>query len=192
MQMVLSGSKCVASYDPDTGKQLWIIHGPTEQYVASLVYANDLLFLTCGFPERHLMVIRPDGNGDVTNTHVVWRQKGVPAGYVPSPIAHGDYLFVVSDEAQAGCFEARTGKQMWLHRLGTHHSASPVSAGDYLYFPADDGSTYVLRAGPKFEIVAQNDLGEECSASPAISHGQLFLRTLNNLYCIGRPLQGQN
>jgi outer membrane protein assembly factor BamB len=191
-QMVLSGSKCVASYDPDTGKQLWIIHGPTEQYVASLVYANDVLFLTCGFPERHLMVIRPDGNGDVTNTHVLWRRKGVPAGYVPSPIAHGDYFFGVSDEAQAGCFEARTGKQMWLHRLGTHHSASPVSAGDYLYFPADDGSTFVLRAGPKFEIVAQNDLGEECSASPAIAHGQIFLRTLHNLYCIGRPLQGQN
>jgi outer membrane protein assembly factor BamB len=191
-QMVLSGSKCVAGYDPDTARQLWIIHGPTEQFVASLVYANDLFFLTCGFPERHLLAIRPDGEGDVTQTHVAWRQKGVPAGYVPAPIAHGDYFFVVADEAQAGCFEAKTGKQMWLHRLGVRHSASPVSAGDYLYFPADDGTTYVLRAGPKFEVVAQNELGEDCSASPAISRGQLFIRTLNNLWCLGRPLQGQN
>jgi outer membrane protein assembly factor BamB len=191
-QMVLSGSKCVASYDPDTGKQLWIVQGPTEQFVASLVYADGLFFLTCGYPERHLMAIRPDGHGDVTSTHVAWRHPRGPAGYVPSPIAHGDYFHVVSDEGLAGCYEARTGKQRWLHRLGDHHSASPVSAGDYLYFPADDGSTYVLRAGPTFELVARNELGEQVSASPAVSHGQLFLRTFDNLYCIGQPLHGQN
>jgi outer membrane protein assembly factor BamB len=191
-QMVLSGGKCVAGYDPDTGKELWIIHGPTEQYVASLVYADGLFFLTCGFPERHLMAIRPDGTGDVTRTHVAWHVAGRPAGYVPSPIAHGGYFYVVSDEGWGGCFEAKTGKQEFLHRLCTHLSASPVSAGDYLYFLADDGTTYVLRAGPTFEVVSTNELGEECSASPAISRGQLFIRTLHNLYCIGRPLQGQN
>jgi outer membrane protein assembly factor BamB len=184
-QMVLSGGKSVASYDPDTGKKLWLQHGPTEQFVAGLVYADGLFFLTCGFPERHLMAIRPDGS-------VAWHHKGVPAGYVPSPIAHSDYFYVVSDEGMAGCFEARTGKRMWLHRLGAHHSSSPVSAGDYLYFPADDGTTYVLRAGPTFDVVAQNDLNEQFSASPAISRGQIFLRTHENLYCIGRPLQGQN
>lgn len=191
-QMVLSGSKCVASYDPDTGKPLWVLDGPTEQFVASLVYGDGLFFLTCGFPERHLMAIRPDGHGNVTSTHVAWRHPRGPAGYVPSPISHGDYFYVVSDEGLAGCYEAATGKQMYLHRLGGHHSASPVSAGDYLYFPADDGTTYVLRAGPTFELVSRNELGEECSASPAVSHGQLFLRTFSNLYCIGRPLQGQN
>jgi outer membrane protein assembly factor BamB len=191
-QMVLAGSKCVAAYDPDTCKELWIIHGPTEQYVASLVYANDLFFLTCGFPERHLMAIRPDGSGDITKTHVAWRRKGVPAGYVPSPIAHGDYFYVVADEGQAGCFDAKTGKEEWLRRMGPHFSASPVSAGDYLYFLADDGITTVLRAGATFDVVNRNELGEECSASPAIAHGQLFIRSLHNLYCIGRPLQGQN
>jgi outer membrane protein assembly factor BamB len=192
-QMVLSGSKCVAGYDPDTGKQLWVLDGPTEQFVASLVYGDGLFFLTCGFPERHLMAIRPDGDGNVTGTHVAWRHPRGPAGYVPSPIAHGDYFFVVSDEGLAGCYEAKTGKEMWTHRLGVHHSASPVSAGDYLYFPADDGTTYVLKAGPTFDVVSENDLGEDCSASPAISRGQVFIRTLENLYCTGRPpVQGQN
>jgi hypothetical protein len=82
---------------------------------------------------------------------------------------------------------------MWTHRLGGHHSASPVSAGDYLYFPADDGTTYVLKAGPTFDVVAENDLSEDCSASPAVSRGQIFIRTSENLYCIGRPpVQGQN
>lgn len=190
-QLVLSGSKCVASYDPDTGKQLWIIDGPTEQFVASLVYGDGLLFLTAGFPEHHIMAIRPDGSGNVTKSAIVWRDtRG--ASYVPSPIAHGDYFFVVSDEGMASCLEARTGKRLWMERLGHHHSASPVSAADYLYFPADDGVTWVLKAGPKFEVVSQNDLGEECYSSPAVAHGQIFIRTLHHLWCIGRDSKGSN
>ena len=78
-QMVLSGSMCVTSYDPDTGKLIWIIKGPTEQYVASLVYGEGLFFLTTGFPEYHNMAIRPDGVGDITKTHVVWHEKKTSA-----------------------------------------------------------------------------------------------------------------
>ena len=97
-QMVLTGSKCVASYDPDTGKQLWIVDGPTEQFVASLVYLDGLLFLTAGFPEYHILAIRPDGTGNVTKTHIAWRDtRG--AAYVPSPIAWDKYFFLVSDNA---------------------------------------------------------------------------------------------
>jgi outer membrane protein assembly factor BamB len=185
MQLVLSGSKCVASYDPDTGKQIWLIDGPTEQFVASLVFADGTFFMTAGFPTYHIMGIRPDGSGNVTQTHVLWHHtKG--AGYVPSPIAHGKYFFVVKDDGLASCLEAKTGARPWLERLGTHHSASPVSAGGYLYFPDDEGTTFVLKAGPKFEVVSKNPLGEECYASPAIAHGQLFIRTLHHLYCIGQ------
>jgi outer membrane protein assembly factor BamB len=187
-QMVLSGSLCVASYDPDTGKQFWIVDGPTEQFVASLVHAEGLVFLTAGFPEYHNMAIRPDGRGSVTRTHVVWHEKKVPArkaSYVPSPIAHGGRFFLVSDGGFASCFEAQTGKRLWMQRLGNHHSASPVSAAGYLYFVADDGVTFVLKAGPTFDLVSQNEIGEECYASPAVSQGQLFLRTLHHLCCIG-------
>jgi outer membrane protein assembly factor BamB len=183
-QLVLSGSKCVASYDPDTGKQIWLMDGPTEQFVASLVYRDNVIFLTAGFPEHHIMGIRPDGEGKITRSHILWRdQRG--ASYVPSPIAHGDYFFLVSDEGIASCLEIHSGKRRWMEHLGRHHSASAVSAGDYLYFPDDDGTTFVVRAGPKFEIVSRNVLGEECSASPAIANGQLFLRTLHHLWCIG-------
>jgi outer membrane protein assembly factor BamB len=177
-QLVLSGSKCVASYDPDTGKQLWLLDGPTEQFVASLVYQDGVIFLTAGFPTYHIMGIRPDG-------HVLWHDtRG--AGYVPSPIAHGHYFFLVNDNGIASCLAIQTGKRLWMERLGHHHSASPVTAGDYLYFPDDNGTTYVLRAGPKFEVVSRNALADECYASPAISHGQIFVRTLHHLYCIGR------
>src|SRR5262249_50268801 len=172
-------------------KQLWIIDGPTEQFVASLVYGDGLLFLTAGFPEHHIMAIRPDGTGNVTKNAIVWRDtRG--ASYVPSPIAHGNYFFVVSDEGMASCLEAKTGKRRWMERLGRHHSASPVSAGDLLYFPDDDGITWVLRAGPIFDVVNQNDLGDECYSSPAISRGQIFLRTLHHLWCIGQGSKAQN
>jgi outer membrane protein assembly factor BamB len=191
-QLVLSGSKCVASYDPDTGKQHWIIDGPTEQFVASLVYTQNVFFLTAGFPDYHNMGIRPDGAGNVTTTHVLWHEDKVPArkaAYVPSPIANEDCFLLVSDGGKGGsyasCFEARTGKRLWMERLGEHHSASPVSAGGLLYFLADEGTMYVVKAARKFELVGRNELGEECYASPAISRGQLFIRTLHHLYCIG-------
>lgn len=187
-QMVLSGSKCVASYNPDDGKLIWIVDGPTEQFVASLVYHENVLFLTAGFPTYHLMAIRPDGKGDVTRTHVVFHDADcgqANAAYVPSPIGIGGYFFVVADVGMLHCLDAKTGKRLWKHRLGKHHSASPVSAGGYLYFVDDDGTTYVLRPGPTCAIVAENRLEEECYASPAISGGQIFVRTLHHVYCIG-------
>ncbi|HZU38551.1 MAG TPA: PQQ-binding-like beta-propeller repeat protein, partial [Gemmataceae bacterium] len=184
-QLVLSGSKCVTSYDPDTGKLLWIIDGPTEQFVASPVSTEGIIFITGGFPEHHLIGIRPDGHGNVTHTHILWHDtRG--ASYVPSPIAHGHYFFVVSDEGRASCLDAKTGKRLWFQRLGRHHSASPVSADGRLYFLDDDGTMFVLAAGPKFKLIARNALREDCRASPALAHGQMFIRTLHNLYCIGQ------
>jgi outer membrane protein assembly factor BamB len=183
-QLVLSGSKCVASYDPDTGKEIWMIDGPTEQFVASLVYLDGLLFLTAGFPEYHILAIRPDGHGNVTKTHIAWRDtRG--AAYVPSPIAQDKYFFLVSDGGVASCLDSKTGKRLWMERLGRHHSASPIAAGGHLYFVDDSGTTFVLKASSQFDIVSRNELGEECYASPAVAHGQIFVRALHHLYCIG-------
>jgi outer membrane protein assembly factor BamB len=184
-QLVLSGSKCVASYDPDTGKTIWIIDGPTEQFVASLVFTDGVFFMTGGYPEHHLLGIRPDGEGNVTKTHILWRDtKGV--SYVPSPVAAGPHFFVVSDEGLASCLEAKTGKRLWMERLGSHHSASPVAADGLLYFPDDGGVTHVVKAGPAFEVVAKNAVGEACFASPALSRGRIYLRTAKSLFCIGK------
>jgi outer membrane protein assembly factor BamB len=184
-QMILSGSKCVASYDPRDGSRHWIIDGPTEQFVASLVYNGKLLFLTAGYPELHMMAIRPDGRGNVTDTHIAWRtNKG--ASYVPSPIAEGGYFLVVSDGGIASCFEAESGKRLWQQRLGTHFSSSLVSAGGLVYFTSDEGRTSVVRPGPKLEVVSENELGEYCYASPAISAGQIIFRGEKHLIAIGR------
>ncbi|UCG57809.1 MAG: PQQ-binding-like beta-propeller repeat protein [Phycisphaerales bacterium] len=183
-QMILSGTMCVASYDPDTGEQHWIIDGPTEQYVASLVYNGDLLFLTCGFPKLYMMLIRPDGRGNVTDTHVAWQTRK-DCSYVPSPIAFGPYFLVVSDGGVATCLNGKTGQTIWRHSLGERHSASLVTAGEHVYFLSDEGVATVVKPGPKLQIVARNELAEETYASPAISNGQIFIRGEKHLFCIG-------
>ncbi len=185
-QMIRSGSKCVASYDPRDGSRHWIIDGPTEQFVASLVYNGELLFMTAGFPEFHIMAIRPDGHGNVTDSAVVWHtQKG--CSYVPSPIVGGGgkYFLVVSDTGIASCFEADTGHRHWMKRIGPHYSASPISADGLVHFLSDEGVTTIIRPGEEFQVVAENALGEECYASPAVNRGQILIRSKKHLWCIG-------
>jgi outer membrane protein assembly factor BamB len=183
-QMLLSGSKCVTSYDPRDGALLWMLDGPTEQFVASLVDNGELVFLTAGFPEHHILAIRPDGQGRVTDKQIVWREtRG--CSYVPSPIVVGDFFLVAADNGPASCFVANTGERLWMERLGPHYSASLTVAEGRVYFLADDGVTKVVRPGPQLEIVAENPLGENAYASPAISQGCIFLRGEEHLYCIG-------
>ena len=186
-QMVLAGDISVASFDPKTGRRLWVIDGPTEQFVASPVYSEPcgLVIITGGFPDHHILGIRPDGTGNVTQTHIAWRTtRG--AAYVPSPIIEGDYFLVISDEGVAHCFAAGTGKLLWTERLGQEHAAL-VSAEGRIYFLNDKGVMNVVKTGAEFVRVAQNDLGEKCFSSPAISHGQILLRGERHLFCIGSP-----
>jgi outer membrane protein assembly factor BamB len=185
-QMVLSGSKCVTSYDPRTGKLWWMMDGPTEQFVASLVYNDGANFflLTAGYPQHHILAIRPDGTGNVTNTHIAWRTtKG--AAYVPSPITLGDYFLVTSDSGVAFCFAVKTGEILWQERLGEQH-ASLVAANGLVYFLNDRGTMHIVRPGAKYELLARNEIGAPTFASPALSDGQIFLRTDTSIICIGQ------
>ena len=183
-QMILSGSLSVASFDPDTGKRHWVIDGPTEQFVASLVYNGDLLFMTCGFPKRFMQAIRPDGSGNVTKTHVAWQTtKG--CSYVPSPVAVGPYFLVVADNGVASCFVAKTGERLWMERLPGGHSASLLTANGLVYFLSDGGVMTVVKPGPTFQVVAENVVGENTFASPIVSNGRLYLRGEKHLFCIG-------
>lgn len=184
-QMVLSGDKTVASYDPNNGKQHWIMDGPTEQFVASIVYnpTADLLFVTGGYPDLHILGLRHDGRGRIGEEKIAWRSnKGV--SYVPSPVSVGDWFFIVSDGGIATCYNAKSGKIEWQERLRGGHHASLVAAENRVYFLGDDGTTTVVEAGPEFKVLARNELGERCFASPAISEGQLFLRSDEHLYCV--------
>lgn len=184
-QLMLSGNVCVASYDPGNGSLQWIIDGPTEQFVASLVYNQGLLFLTGGFPDRHILAIDPTGSGNVTKSHVRWRHARKGVSYVPSPVAAGKYFYLASDNGIGSCYDAVTGEVKWQKRMGRHYSGSLVATKDHVYFPDDDGITKVVKVGPDFEIVAENNLDEHVYSSPSISNGQYFIRAENHLYCIG-------
>ena len=187
-QMVLSGSKRIASYNPDTGMQLWFVEGPTDQFVASPVYSEKtgLFYITGGFPDHHIMAIRPDGTGNVTATHVVWHHhNGAGVSYVPSPIIEGDWFLVTDDRGFAHAFDAKNGDIVWSEKVGRSH-ASIVSAAGLLYFMNDAGVCRVVKPAEKFATVATNDLGEPAYASPALSNGQIFLRTDKAIYCIGQ------
>lgn len=191
MQMVLSGSKCVASYSPDDGKLLWIVDGPTEQFVASPVFSEKtgLFYVTGGFPDHHILAIRPDGSGNVSDTHIVWHHhaaKGV--SYVPSPLVEGDWIFVADDIGFAHAFDLKTGDIAWSERFARTH-ASIVSAAGLVYFLDDKGVCRVVKPADKFTVVAISDIGEPTYASPALSDGQIFLRGEKSVYCIGNRRQ---
>lgn len=183
-QMILTGSKCTASYDPRTGAELWYMDGPTEQFVASPVCDGKFVYITAGFPDWHILAIDPNRSGHVGEEAIQWRTtKG--CSYVPSPVLCGEYFLVVSDIGIGSCYHATSGKLQWMERLGRHFSASLVTAGGLVYFLDDDGNMKVVRPGENLEVVATNKLGEYCYASPAISQGQLFIRGDKSLFCIG-------
>jgi outer membrane protein assembly factor BamB len=183
-QLLVSGMDSTSSYDPDTGQLIWTCDGPAEVTACTPAFSDKLVFSSGGYPQKELLAIRADGTGNITRSHVVWRTaKGVT--YVPSPLYHNGRLYVVSDNGVTTCFIAATGKQVWLGRLDGNFSASLVLAGNLLLVTNEAGRTYVLKTGNKFEVIAQNDLRDGGFASPALSGGQIFLRTDHNLYCIG-------
>ncbi len=184
-QLIQCGDRCVAGFDPDTGQQFWQVDGPSQEFVATPVYSEKagLVFISSSWPKRVLLAIRPDGKGNVTETHVAWSDtKGAP--YVPSMIVAGDFLLSVNRGGTAFCYEAATGEVLWQQKLGRHH-ASPVLIDGLLFFINDNGRVNVIKPGRQFESVATYELGESCYASPAISDGRVYLRGFKHMFCIG-------
>jgi len=184
-QMVLSGSKTIAAYSPLDGRRLWICDGPTEQCVASLVYGKGLIFVTGGFPDREFLAIDPTGSGDVTRTHIRWRaNRGV--SYVPSPLYFDGCFYIVSDTGVLSALDALTGEYKNQKRLRGNFSASLIYAGGCIYSFSEEGDVFILRARPGLETVSEIPMGDPIYATPAVSEGQIYLRTWKKLYAIGR------
>jgi len=184
--VVVSGSDETAAYDPASGNQIWRCEGPSDVSVAGLSYGEGMIFATAGYPARTRMAVRVSGRGDVTRTGVVWKSNR-QVTYVPSPVYDRGYLYTVVDDGLLFCFDARTGEAKWEHRLGGRFRSSLILAGGIIYATDDKGKTTLVKASPAgFEQAGQNDLGEFVYTTPAISNQRLYLRTGENLYCIGR------
>lgn len=185
-QLVLSGSEHVAGFDPSDGSMIWKVAGPTEQFVASMVFDGERFILAAGYPTHHVMAIRPDGSGDVTGSHVAWHVDRLVRCYVPSPVLIGRHLFVADDRGTAHCFDSSDGSRIWRDRLASSFDASLVATDRLAYFLSGDGVMKVVAPADELKIVAENSVGERCHASPAISNGRLYLRGDRHLFCIGR------
>lgn len=186
MQMIVLGNKEVSSYNPEDGSKYWFVNGPSEDFCASPVYneKTGLVLISSAWPQRNLLAIKPDGKGDVTESHVVWQTKE-GAYYVPSPVCTDDYLFTTMTNGKVNCIEIATGKILWAENLGKQYSSS-VLANGLVYMPNDLGVITVIKPGPTFEALAKNSIGERMNASPAISNGKIYLRGDKHLFCIGK------
>jgi outer membrane protein assembly factor BamB/ankyrin repeat protein len=197
VELITNGTKYIRGYDPLTGKELWKLGGNSEITTPTPFVAHDLIFVTSGYrPIQPIYAIRTGASGDISlkeneesNAHIAWSKKrGGP--YMPTPIVYGDYLYTCANNGTLTCYNAKTGEQIYRERLGGKGSgyaftASPIAADDKLYFTSEDGEIYVVKAGPQYELIATNSMGEVCMATPAISEGMIFVRTQGHVYGIG-------
>jgi len=188
-EIIVSSQQSVYAYDPATGQELWRCGGMSYEVIPTPVVGYGMVFCSSGRAGPTL-AIRPGGKGDVTRSHVAWStQRGSP--FVPSPILYRNQLYMVNDMASiVTSFDATSGKSLWQGRLGVAQregfSASPVAVDGKVFFTNDDGETFVVRAGPTFELLHVNNLGERTLASPALVDGRWYFRTDSNLYAIGK------
>lgn len=183
--VVSEAGDVVQGFDLKTGERLWSNEVLGEGKVPSVVLGEGLVFTSGGWGGKEsIKGFKLGGSGDLKEANLVWEQKkGMPK--VPSMIYVQSHLFAVTDGGIATCMKAATGEIVWQERVGGNFSASPVAAAGRIYFVGDNGETTVIEAGPEFKVLAKNALGEKLQASPAISQGQIFIRTEKSLFCIG-------
>ena len=182
-QLISPGAQASMAYDPATGKELWRVCWSGHSSTARPMFGHGLLYLNTGFSKAQLWAVRPDGDDDVTGTHVVWKLlKGVPSK--PSALLIGELIFMVDDGGVASCVEAKTGSVVWQERLGGEFSASPVHADGRIYCFNHGGEAIVFKPAREFKHLATNRLDAGCMASPAIAGKALFVRTATHLYRI--------
>ena len=183
-QLVSSAGDVVQGFDLKTGERIWTVSSPGEGVVPSVVIGDGLIFTTSGFGDSTIRAIRTGGKGDVTKTHIAWESTD-DVSKIPSMLYVRPFLFLVTETGVAKCLRAETGEEIWRERLEGRYSASPIWADGRIYFLSEKGKATVVQAGGEFKVLAENELNEKCGASPAVSQKQIFIRSKNNLYCIG-------
>ena len=190
-ELIASGAESTVSYDPATGKELWHSDGVVSHAIPSAVAGHGMVFVSGGSSGQPKLAIgiRLGGSGNLTGTpFVVWKHNKGTA-YVPSPILYGDYLYLMTDGGIITCLDAKTGQVKYEGGrvpVPATFTSSPVAFEDKVMVTSEDGDTFVIRAGPVFEVIRVNSIGEPIYASIAIGAGKLFIRGEKHLYCIVR------
>ena len=185
-QAVIAGCNLIASYDPLTGKKLWEVEGSTEETVTTATTDGQRVFVTGGYPKNHVMAVEADGSAKVA-----WQNNA--RVYVPTPLVRDGHIFTVLDAGQAVCWKSDTGEELWREKVDRDFYASPIMVGNRIYATSLAGVTSVFEATPqKYQLLAQNKLGDEALATPAIAGNRIYLRHAKKgdprqefLWCIG-------
>lgn len=188
-ELIANGGNFIRGYDPLTGKELWrFAQNQVEVKQQAPLQAHGLIYLTGGYPQGSpIYAFRPGGRGDISglenNPHLAWHSpKGSP--YTPTPVIYGDYLYACGDNGVLTVFNAKTGAQVYQERVPSSFSASPVAGDGKLFLPSEDGDVFVIKAGPRFERLATNVMGEALMATPALTDGMILLRGQRHLFAV--------
>ena len=180
-QLISPGAKAMMAYDPATGTELWKVSYNGWSMVPRPLFGHGFVYVINDYERPELWAVRPDGQGDVTGTHVAWRvTKDMPA--TASLLLVNDLLYMVNDQGFALCLDAKTGALVWRERLKGKHSASPLYGAGRIYFFSEKGLASVLEPGRTFKLLAENQLEDRQMATPAVTGEAFILRTKSHLY----------
>jgi outer membrane protein assembly factor BamB len=196
-ELITQAKNFTRGYDPNTGQELWRLAGNSEITIPTPIIGANLIIVTNGYRGvQPIYAIKPGAKGDITlkgeqtqSEFIAWSTKrGGP--YIPTPLIYRDQLYVCSNNGVLSAYEVRTGQRLYQERLGGtggSFSASPVAADGKIYLASEDGDIFVVKAGPKYELLATNSMGEALIATPAISEGLIIIRGLKDVFAIGQP-----
>jgi len=196
VELIANASNFIRGYDPRTGKELWRLGGSSKITAPTPIFTDDVLVVVSGRgPERPIFVVKPGAHGDLTlpdgktsNDSVVWSRTG-RGSYMPTPLIYKGILYVLANNGLFDAYNLQTGEEVYRQRLptvGSGFSASPVASDDKIYLSNEDGEILVISAGPKFNHIATNSMGELLMATPALSNGVMYVRSAQSLFAIGR------
>ncbi len=200
-ELITNGSRAIRGYDPATGKELWRLTPNSEVTTPTPFVAHDLIFVTSGYrPIQPIYAIKLGANGDISlkegkdkNEFIAWsKTRGGP--YMPTPVVYGDLLYTCSNQGVLTAYNAKTGERVYQERLGGKggaFTASPVASDGKLYLSSEDGEVFVVKTGPKYELLSTNPVGEVMMATPAISDGLLIVRGVNHVYAFADPAKAK-
>lgn len=197
VELVTNGTKAIRGYDADTGKELWTLGPNSEVTCTTPVYGHGLIFVTAGYPPvQPIYAIRPGFTGDLTlkgsmesSDAIAWsKQRG--GVYLPSPIVVGDHLYTLGNNGVLTSYDAKTGARVYQQRVGGgSYAAAPIAAGGRLYLSSEDGDIYVVKAGPRHELLGKNSMKEIVMATPALAGDLLIVRGHKHLFGIAEALK---
>lgn len=194
MQVITNGWPFIVSYDLETGKEIWRLRGGGDNPIPSPFVADGWIVITNSHGGKSpIYAIRPSAQGDISlpdgassNEAIVWSNMN-GGSYISTPVVYGGHIYLANRNGVLRCYEFKTGRRVFEQRLGTDSafSSSLVAADGKIYCPAEEGVVYVIKPGPSLEVLANNQMGEPCLATPAISQGVLYFRTAGSLMAIG-------